>query len=123
MMGTSSQTGPLKVKFFNLLSYAHKIFKVSKHKKKIKFDIIWWYQNGVSHKTGRQNCNFLTSHVRHMKFSEWANMKKRQNLTIYGGTEIGDHPETWLPKFWTFKPFELEGSNFRNGEILKIILT
>ena len=45
-MGVSPQTGPPKFKIFNLLSYANEIFKLSKHKEKIKFDRIWGYQNG-----------------------------------------------------------------------------
>ena len=32
---------------------------------------------GVTLKQGRQNSNFLTTHARHMKFSGYANMKKR----------------------------------------------
>ena len=73
--------------------------------------------------------NFSTTHVRHMKFSEYANMNltnlrvpklgislKRVYLSDkFEGTKTGDFPETWPPKFLTFKPLELDGSNFRNG--------
>ena len=40
-MGVSPQTGPPKFKIFNLLSYTHEIFKVSKHKGKIKIWKFW----------------------------------------------------------------------------------
>ena len=66
-MGVSPKTGPQKFKLFNLSSKYHKIFKVSKHKGKVKF--VGAQIEGPP-KRGRQNCNFLTTHVRHMKLSE-----------------------------------------------------
>ena len=69
-MGVSPPNGPSKIQTFYLLSWAPEIFKVSKHKGKIKFDIIWGYQNEGPPKRGHKNCNFLITHVRHMKFSE-----------------------------------------------------
>ena len=83
-----SQTGPPKFKLFHLLSRTHEIFKVSKYKGRIKFDKIWGYQNGVLLKQGSRNSNFLTTHVRHMKISELANIK-RKNLTKFRDTKIG----------------------------------
>ena len=44
--------GPPNIKLFNLLSYTHEIFKVSKYKGKIKFDKIWGCQNGGPPQTG-----------------------------------------------------------------------
>ena len=45
-MGALPKRGPPKLELFYLLSRTHKIFKVTKHKEKIKFDKIWGYQNG-----------------------------------------------------------------------------
>ena len=45
-MGVSPKRGPPKFKVFNLLSWTHEIFKVTKYKRKIKFDQILGYQNG-----------------------------------------------------------------------------
>ena len=39
---------PLKFKLFNFLNWIHKIVKLSKYKKKIKFDKNWKFQNGRS---------------------------------------------------------------------------
>ena len=44
---------------------------------------------GVSLKWGLQNSNFLTTDARHMKLSEYANIKKRSNLTKFGGIKMG----------------------------------
>ena len=42
---------PPKFKLFNLLSWTHEIFKVTKYKRKIKFDQILGYQNWRSPQT------------------------------------------------------------------------
>ena len=45
-MGGTPKTGPLKFKLFKFWSKIHEIFKVSKHKGKIKFFKLWRYQKG-----------------------------------------------------------------------------
>ena len=71
-MGVLPKQGYPKFKLFNLLSWTHKIFKVNKYyKRKIKFDQILGYQNGrCSPNQAAKIQNFLTTHVRHMTFSE-----------------------------------------------------
>ena len=64
-MGVSSQMDLPKLKFFNLLSQAHEIFRRSKYKGNIKLDKIWGYQNGGYPLTQ----GFLTGG----KFSPWVN--------------------------------------------------
>ena len=61
---------------------------VRKYEEKIKFDKVSVYQNGGTPQTGPPKCNFLTTHARLMKFSGYANMKKRSNLTKFGGTKM-----------------------------------
>ena len=41
-MGGSSRTGPSKVQTFNVLSWTHEIFEVSKYKRNIKFGAPKW---------------------------------------------------------------------------------
>ena len=43
---------------------------------------------GVPLKRDHQNSNFFTTHARHMKFSGYANTKKKYNLTKFGGTNM-----------------------------------
>ena len=45
-MGVLPKRGSPKFKPFNNSSQAREIFKLTKHKEKIKFDKIWGYQNG-----------------------------------------------------------------------------
>ena len=40
--------------------------------------------------------------------------------TEIGGANLDDSSQSGPPNFWTFKPLELDGSNFWNGKILKI---
>ena len=54
-MGGPLETGLTKFKLFNHSRETHEIFRVIKYKKKIKFDKIWGYQNGVYSQTGLQN--------------------------------------------------------------------
>ena len=68
-MGFPPQMGPLKSKLFNLLSLAHEIFKISKHKQTIKFDKVSGYQNGSTANWAYQNSNFLITHARRINFS------------------------------------------------------
>ena len=54
------QTGQKKFKLFNHLCQTHEIFRIGKYYKKIKFDKIWWHQNGgFPLKWGRQNFELL----------------------------------------------------------------
>ena len=77
-MGVSPKQGPPKFKLFKLLSWTHEIFKVSKYARKVKFDQIFGYQTGRSPPNEAAEIqNFLTIHVRHMKFSELIVMKIR----------------------------------------------
>ena len=112
-MGSTPKQGLPKFKIFNLLSWTHKMFKVSKYKRKTKFDqnlgLPKWRVS--PQKRGRQNLNFLTTGAGQMEFSVLVNIKKRQNLTKFGDTKVGPlkqgHP--------IFEPLELNGSNFENG--------
>ena len=52
-------------------TYIHKIFRVSKYEKTIKFDKPEGYQiEEVPLKRNRQNLNFLTTYVRQPNFSD-----------------------------------------------------
>ena len=74
-MGGFPRKSPPKFKLFNLLSWTHEIFRVNKHKEKIKFDKILRYENrGIPLKRGHQKSSFLTTHARHMKFLEQMNI-------------------------------------------------
>ena len=66
-----------KIKLSNHTCLTHEMFRVGKYEEKIKFDKIWAYQNGGTVQTGSPNSNLLATHVRHMKFSGYANKKKR----------------------------------------------
>ena len=46
-MGASPKRGPPKFKLFNLISWTHEIFKVTKYKREITFDQIWGSKIGV----------------------------------------------------------------------------
>ena len=50
-MAVAFKQGLPKLKIFNLLSWTHEFFKVSKYKKKIKLDKIWAYQDRGSPQT------------------------------------------------------------------------
>ena len=54
-MGVSPQMGPPKFKLFYHSRYTHEIFRVGKYEEKIKFDLIWGYQNGGSTSNGAAN--------------------------------------------------------------------
>ena len=99
--------GPPKIKFFNLLSWTHEIFKVTKCKRTIKFDQIWWYQNGRSPSNEAAKIQiFLTICVRQMKFLK---------LTIIvisfdeiWGTRIRGSPLNGAAKIQTLNPLTLD---------------
>ena len=61
--------GPLKFKLFNLLSWRHEIFNVTKYKKKHKVDQIWGFQNQrLTPNEAAKIQNFLAVHIGQMKF-------------------------------------------------------
>ena len=69
-MGHPPKRGLLKFKVFNLLSWKHEMFKVSKYKRNLNLSKVWGYQNwGFPLKQGCRNSNFLTTDARDMKFS------------------------------------------------------
>ena len=78
-MGVFPKPSLPNFKLFNLLSWRHEIFKVTKYKKTIKFDQIWGFQNRIevfSNEAAKIQ-NFLTILVRQMKFLEMAIRKIR----------------------------------------------
>ena len=54
--------------------------------------------------------NALYSKFERLKISRRTNARLK-----LGGARLGDPPQTGSPKFWTFKPLELDKSNFRMG--------
>ena len=69
-MGGSSERDHPKFKLYNLLSWTHKIFKVSNCKEKIKYENNWGYQNeGIHLQQGCQKFKLLATHSRYTKFS------------------------------------------------------
>ena len=77
----------------------HEIFKVSKYKGKIKFDKYRGYQNGDLLQTGPKNSNFLTTHARHMKFSELGKYYKKIKFEKVLRYQNGGFPLNGPPKF------------------------
>ena len=67
-MGGPPHTGPSKFKLFNLFSWTHQIFKTSQYTEKINLTKFGGSKMGGPPKESRQKSNFLTLHVRHMKF-------------------------------------------------------
>ena len=54
------QTKPSKIQIFNLFSWTHEIFKVSKYKENIKLETIYGHQtDGVVFKRGHLTPTFL----------------------------------------------------------------
>ena len=67
-MGGPPKRGPPKFKLFNLSSWTHEIFKVSKYKGRIKCDKIWGTKMGVP-LNGDAKILTLATHARHIKIS------------------------------------------------------
>ena len=59
-----------KFKLFNHSRQTHKIFRIGKYEKKIKFDKIRGYQNRESFNWILQNSNFSTIQARHVTLLE-----------------------------------------------------
>ena len=75
--GVSPKRGPLKFQLFNYISWTHEIFKVTKYKKKNNLTKFGGSKIGGTPNEATKIQNFLTMHVRQMRFFGLTIMKIR----------------------------------------------